>query len=379
MKRIKVVYLIRSLSNSGGMERVISLKANYLADRYGYDVEIITYSENKECYFKLSNKVRLLNFYIDSTSRSRRKSFLNISRYINESGFDFFISTGGKDIELVKVINKSICKILEVHFSFKSPVLREVSLNRGVLFKVLGYLKIIRNVQISRFFDFVVPLTNNDANLWSRYSLSEIIPIVNPSPFELGFDTINTLKSNVTNFVAVGRLNEQKDFDSLITICMLLKMKFNKRDWFLYIYGEGELEEAIQNRIIELGLTDNVKLKKAVSNISDIYLKSDFLLMTSVYEGLPMVLIEAMSHGVPCVSFDCESGPSDIIKHGYNGYIINGRDLNMFASVMSYCIDMSDSEYKNMSINAYSSSGRYSERRVLSCWDALFKSALYKN
>lgn len=353
------------------MERVITLKANFLAESYGLNVEIVTYSDRIDTYFKLSEKVKLTN--LSKVGSNQKNTFNNVVSYINASNPDVLISTGGKDISLARRINKDIYKILELHFCFRTPVLREKSLKRNWFFYILGYLKIARSVYLAKSFNLIVALSQRDARLWSRYSSTKVISIVNPSTFEVDFSRVKLVKSKVTQFIAVGRLSMEKDFESLLNSCSILKHDLKHDNWLLDIYGEGELYEALNHQLINLGLDKHVTINKPVSNIEAIYLKADFLLMTSMYEGLPMVLIEAMSFGIPCVSFDCESGPAEIINDDHNGYLVRDRDINRFALTMKNCSELDVKKYEYLSENAFKTGNNYSQKKVLGHWNDLIK------
>ena len=368
---MKVFYLIKSLSNSGGMERVITLKANLLAELYGLNVEVITYSDDFNIYFELSEKVKVKNFPLQGSSQEN--IFKEIVSYINTSNPDVLISTGGKDIALASKTNKNIYKVLELHFCFRAAVLREISLKRSWFFYLLGYIKIAKSIYFSKRFNIIVALSQRDAVLWSRFSSVKAVSIVNPSTFDVDFESLTTIKSKITKFIAVGRLSAEKDFESLLLSCSILKKELNCKEWLLNIYGEGELYDALSHKIIKLGLHENVIINKPVVNIDQVYLEADFLLMTSMYEGLPMVIIEAMSFAVPCVAFDCESGPGEIITHGCDGYLVKDRDTMQFALALKDCIQMSEKEYEVISINAYNKSKNYSQVKVMQAWHDLFK------
>ena len=371
---MKVVYLINSLKNSGGMERVITVKANLLSEYNGVDVEIITYSDTVGRFYEVSDKVEVTNFSL--VKGGRKKTFENIVNYINSSQVGVVISTGGKDIAIMNKINKSIYKILEIHFCFKNPVLREFSLKRNRLFSCMGYLKMIRNIYFARKCDLIVSLTARDAELWRKYSRMPSLAVANPSSFTVNENEIIKAKakanSDITRFIAVGRLNEQKDFSSLLLACSELKSSLKIDNWKLDIYGDGELLEPLNDLIEKMKLNNHVTIKKAVSNIEAIYLKSDFLLMTSIYEGLPMVLIEAMTFGTPCVSFDCESGPAELIDNGFNGYLIKNRNIKQFSKMMARCVAMEQIEYLQFSTNALTCSREYSQNLIVEQWHKIF-------
>lgn len=367
---LRVIYLINSLKNSGGMERVITVKANLLAEYHDTEVEILTYFDSGQSFYNISDKVKVTNFYEEGVSR--KETFGKIIDYINTTSVHVLISTGGKDITIANKINKNIYKILEVHFCFKFPMLREISLKRNSLFLLVGYLKILRNIYFSRRFNLVVALTHRDAERWEKFSGRNSVAIVNPSSFVVNEKEITKIKLDVTRFIAVGRLNEQKNFDSLLLACSNLKNNLKIKNWKLDIYGDGELLGELNNQIKEMNLHNYVTIKKAVSNIEDIYLKSDFLLMTSIYEGLPMVLIEAMTFGVPCVSFDCESGPAEIIENGKNGYLIDKRCTTQFSKMMANCVNMDQKQYKQFSMEAVTTSKNYLPNLVVGQWHKIF-------
>lgn len=369
---MKIIYLISSLNNSGGMERVVTVKSNLLSEKKNVNVEILTYSDDGKSFYDISNKVKLLNF--SGTGVTQKNVFENIANYINTSSVNVVISTGGKDLAIMNKLNNSIYKILEVHFCFKNPVLREFSLNRNFLFRIIGYLKIIRNIYLARKCNLIVSLTSRDSELWKKYSRIPSLVIPNPSSFNVNENEIvkTRLKSHITRFIAVGRLNEQKDYNSLLLACLNLKKTLKVDNWVLEIYGDGELLMFLNNKIEEMELQDHVTIKKAVSNIKDIYLKSDFLLMTSVYEGLPMVLIEAMTFGIPCVSFNCESGPDEIINNDCNGYLVSSRSTDQFSKMMAKCVDMNEDKYKKFSVNAIINSRNYSQEMIIDKWHNIF-------
>jgi len=355
---MNIVYCIHGLSNSGGMERVITTKANYLADVLNYDVAIITLNNDSFSFFAVSKKVKIipvvlenLHYVLDCTI---------------DFGADFFVSTGGKEISLLGSFPGSIKTIVELHFAFKYPLLREVSKKRNVFFQVLGVLKIVRQLYYYRKCDFVVSLTERDSTLWSKF-LGKSRCLTIPNFIEKKSD-IN-FSRNTKRLIAVGRLDEQKDFLSLIDAMSLVKAN----DWQLDIYGGGVLKEEIQNKINSCGLENKIFINEPTNNIDLVYRSSSVLLMTSYYEGMPMVLLEALSYGLPCVSFDCDSGPSDLIFDDKNGYLIKNRNLNDFALAVTKLLCLSDFEYKKLSSKSLESIKNHDIDSIMNKWRSLFE------
>ena len=116
--------------------------------------------------------------------------------------------------------------------------------------------------------------------------------------------------------------------------------------WILEIYGEGSLRKELQDKIDSLNLTDTLVLKDNEKNIQSKYLEGSIYVMSSRYEGMPMVLLEAMSYGLPLVSFDCPCGPKDIIKDGKNGFLIKFGNTNEMAEKINYLIENENERIK---------------------------------
>ena len=129
------------------------------------------------------------------------------------------------------------------------------------------------------------------------------------------------------NLITVSRLDSGKRVNELVDI-----MSKIKNDWNLYIIGDGKEYNNLKNQIKKLNLQDRVFLEgyKTKKEIEKYMLKSSLFLMTSITEGLPMVLLEAMSYGIPCVAYETDSGVSDIIDNNENGYVIKNRNQKLW-------------------------------------------------
>ena len=165
-------------------------------------------------------------------------------------------------------------------------------------------------------------------------------------------------------------MDKYKQFDQLLDIFH----EFVKRDhsWELVIIGNGELFDNLQEQIKELDLGDIVKIKPYSHHIEQEYLKASVLLSTSNREGLPMVMIEAMSYGLPVIAYDCKTGPSDIIINRQNGFLIPLDDKEeMLKCMLDIACD--DELRSRMSQCAIADSKRFSPESVYPKWDALFE------
>jgi glycosyltransferase involved in cell wall biosynthesis len=208
-------------------------------------------------------------------------------------------------------------------------------------------------------------LTNQDKNQWEK-THKNVLHIPNPATFEVREREGVDYKS----VISVGRLDPQKGYSMLIDTWVLVKDKHP--EWMLNIFGTGDLKEQLEGKINALGLKGNVNLKGKSDEIENEYLKSSFFVMSSLYEGLPMVLLESMSCGLPVVSFDCEWGPREIIKDGYNGFLVETGDVNQLADKICQMIENHELR-KTMSLNALEVAKKYDISIVMKKWDALFK------
>ena len=171
--------------------------------------------------------------------------------------------------------------------------------------------------------------------------------------------------------ISVGRLDYQKGFDNLIQGFAVLHSKYP--DWELNIYGDGSLRENLQKQIDRLELSNTVHLCGRTNNIDSKLDESSLFVLSSRFEGFPMVLVEAMSHGLPCVSYDCPNGPSDIIQNGHNGLLVENQNLSALIHAIETLIN-DPVERKRLGHNAPESISSFSEETIVQKWHELFVS-----
>ena len=172
--------------------------------------------------------------------------------------------------------------------------------------------------------------------------------------------------------IAVGRLDYQKGFDRLIEAWRIVQQNKAYADWHLDIFGQGEWKKMLQARIDNYGLKDSVKLNNPTKEIGKEYTNSSMLVMSSNYEGFPMVMIEAMACGLPAVSFDFKCGPKDIIRHGENGLLVKNGDIQGLAEAMMKLME-DEALRRKMSMEARKITETYSEEVVMKQWMELFE------
>jgi glycosyltransferase involved in cell wall biosynthesis len=218
--------------------------------------------------------------------------------------------------------------------------------------------------------DKLVVLTDRDLSQWHEKGVNAI-KISN-------FNTLNCdKKSDVTNnsVLAVGRLDYQKGFDTLIDIWARVNHKFP--NWVLNIYGDGEWHEKLKCQIEKYRLSNSIILRGTSDDMVNVYNEHSIYVMTSRFEGLPMVLIEAMSFGLPVVSLNCEFGPSEIVKNGVNGFLIEPQNVDEFESMLCRLMDSVDLR-RLYGENAVQTAYFFSKDRVMGQWLDLLANLKFK-
>lgn len=375
---MRIAYIYTALTTVGGADRVITEKANYLAGLPGYEVYVITDSqEGRTPVFPLSPKVKHIDLNIRFGRQYKHQFLLRTIYYfllmreyklkllktLREISPDISISALGRETDFFYSLPDKSIKIAESHISRQH--IRNFHLMEQQQFPyplIAGIWRKKMDKAVKKLSAFIV-LTKADAEKWEPVRKSVVIP--NALPF---FDERRSTCTN-KKIICVGRLNEQKGYDRLIEAWALVAPKHP--DWSVYIYGNGELEDVLRKDIHQRGLDANIFIEKPVSNIVDKYLESSICVMASRFEGFGMALAEAMACGVPCVSFDCPYGPADIISDGNDGLLVENSNTTEMAEKICYLIENEDVR-KEMGNRAKSNISRYKPDIVMKHWTDLF-------
>ena len=233
---------------------------------------------------------------------------------------------------------------------------------KGFVYKLLArYGRWKQERTVSRL-DGLVLLTEQDQKSWNEVTRTFVIPN------SLSFKTKESSKCENKKAICVGRYNEQKGYEYLIEAWSIVSSKHP--DWSLHAYGAGELKDELQKLISEKNIGYSFFLHEPNTNIIEKYLDSSIYIMSSRYEGFGMVLIEAMECGLPCISFNCPSGPADIINHGIDGYLVDYLNSKQLASRICELIE-NDNLRKEMGRKAKINVQRYSEDSIMRKWEDL--------
>lgn len=337
---MEVLFLINSLANRSGSERVAVELVNKLSKLSSYNITIINRDSSKEnCAYIVEDKVKVkvikgnpINFII------------KLKNDIISNDYDVVVVHNMGKLSLLVSLLPKVKKLVSLeHISFVSRP-KVIQILSGFLYKKI---------------DQVVTLTNSDKNQFDKIH-SNVITIPNFSPFQVK-EKDTQLKKTI---LSIGRLSDQKNYVHLIEAWNIINDKIP--EWKLNIYGEGEQEAYLRLLINEYKLK-NIYLKGSISNVIQAYEESDFFVMSSKYEGLPMVLIEAQSFGLPIISYNCPHGPADIVHNNVNGYLVEDQNIKELSDAilkLANSVDTLDLFSKNSLINAH----KFQFDRIIKIW-----------
>jgi len=376
---MNLLYCIPALYNAAGMERVLTEKVNYLAGLTKYKITIVTTDQQgKAIRFLLHESIDVIHLDIDFTAHyaanlikkyvlHKRKIKIykqELTNLANKLNIDICVSLCGKEIEFLYKMPVNCKKVAEIHFAMNSRKQFMTSHNNGYLWKILGEIRTIQLIKSVSKLDKLVVLTKDDQLQWEK-TCKNIIQIPNPNPLKKGL----TSKLDTKRIISIGRLDAQKGYDMLI--CAWLLVIDKHPDWIIDIYGEGEWEDKLNNSIKDAKITNSFFLRGLTYDVATNYIESSIYVMSSRYEGLPMVLIEAMSCGLPIVSFDCDCGPREVITDGVNGFLVETNDIKALADKISILIENEKLRIE-MGKNAHIKSKQFSINQIMPQWTLLF-------
>lgn len=368
-----ILYVNDSLAIWGGIERVLVDKMNYLADVYDYNVHIVTVDQGQHPIpYSLNPKVSFhdlgILFYQKYKYRGIKRVLISwklqrlyVSRLKNIiSQIRPDVISCARQSLLGSVLKAKGCVpiIFESHTSCYS-----------YRFEVDCFLKRLRElfyVYQVRKVNMVVALTEGDAFDWMRYNKNvDVIPnIVHLNDKGKYSECLNK------TVIYVGRFSKQKDIGSLLEIWRIVYQKYP--EWQLHIYGGyGDQSEQLMP-ILKQCISYNIYVHDPSPNIFDEYINSSMLLLTSLYEPFGLVIPEAMSCGLPVVSFDCPYGPASILTDGENGYLIKNRNINAYADKVCALIENKTMRMK-MGKAAILDSQKYGAHSIMPQWISLFE------
>ena len=379
---MKIVYFLKAFADKAGTERIFSDKMNYLARNCGYDITFITYEQsNHPMAFPLDKSisvidlnVRFLTIYkltpiIRCFAKLRKLILLKskLNKALKQINPDYIIITTYEFDKFCCILSLPYRFVIESHICMSS--VKQGLRQQNVISKCIAkwFDKInFRNLNKAYC---LVSLTNKDKKEWEKNTNIPIFIIPN---FVTYFpEKIIPYSERQNRIICVGRLTMQKGFDYLIDAWSLISN--NYPEWKIDIFGHGELEEDLNKMIMYNNLESSIIIHKPTERIYEEYEHSTIFILSSRYEGFAIVLLEAMSCGVPCISFDCPNGPSDIISQGENGILVPYADINKLAESIEWMIEHNQDRQK-MSENARNTAHSYTQDLIMPQWISLFNS-----
>ena len=340
-KKLKIVYVTPALYMAGGVERVLTLKANYFAEHFGYDITIIlTEGKDKLLFYPLSDKIKVINLNIGFeelwTCSFLKKVFVYLKKQHQYKKAltdelmllrpDITISLLRREINFINDIKDGSRKIGELHINranYRNYNTEDV----GIIKKLFSKLWSANLVSHLKKLDNLVVLTEKDREAWTE--LNNVVAI--PDPLSFTPTTVSSLTEK--RVVAIARYSHEKGIDLLLKAWSIVEKRVD--DWRLDVFGDGD--RTVYEQLIDELTIDRYRcqLHSRTNNVEHEYVNSSLFVLSSRFEGFGMVITEAMACGLPVVSFDCPWGPRSIIDDGKDGFLVENGNVEAMADSIS--------------------------------------------
>ncbi len=362
---MRLTLVIHSLG-SGGAEKIMTILANYWADKK-WDVTLLTFDAAPSFYY-LDDRVKHIPLAIDSDSDNIFSGvFSNLKRIwiLRES-----ISKSSPDAVISFLSTTNILTILATRW-LKIPVLVEEHIYPAMA--PLGTMWEILRKWTYPYADKVIALTPRALECFSPQIQARGYVIPNPVLPIASEQSTKTQWLVKPSLIAMGRLDAQKNFELLLQAFAMLKDRYP--EWTLTILGEGKLRSQLESLREKLGLQNRVHLLGVVKNPHDFFRQADIFVMSSIFEGFPNAICEAMACGLPVISTDCPSGPREIIREGVDGILVPSGDASALTTAMASLMDDA-LERKRLGQNALEITERFSLEKIMEIWENLLQEAV---
>jgi glycosyltransferase involved in cell wall biosynthesis len=355
---MKIAIVIFDITRMAGTERAVCNLANLLVSHDSYEVFIVSIgSSSGNPQYKISSNIIINHAGLNVSSKkiNRLLMYTTLIRKIRE----FCVN---KKIDIIL----GTSHVINMMLPFLSVNnLRTVGCEHISYFSIPALSRFLRRITY-RFLDAVVILTQSDEKYFCIFQ--KYVKVI---PNSLSFFPERYANLNSKIILAIGRLTYQKGFDMLVKAINMIKKECT--GWSVKIIGDGEEKEKLIKQIDELGLSNIIKIYHPTTELEKEYLNASIFVMSSRFEGLPMVLIEAKSFGIPIVSFDCPEGPRAIIENNHDGLLVEKNDVKKLALSIKKLVNNQE-ERIVFGNNAVKNIEKFKPENVYKLWNNLFNS-----
>jgi GalNAc-alpha-(1->4)-GalNAc-alpha-(1->3)-diNAcBac-PP-undecaprenol alpha-1,4-N-acetyl-D-galactosaminyltransferase len=363
---MRLTLVISSLS-SGGAERVMSIMANYWAEK-AWPVSLLTLDDGREApFYKLHPKVIRIALGISAPSANRLQGILNnLERICTLRGA---IRRSEPDVVIAFMEKVNVLTLLAT-VGLNLPVV--VSERIDPHFYPIGKIWSCLRTWAYRRTGCLVVQTESAKAFFSEPIQRRTRVIPNPviRPPESAAGSNRGIRKQI---IGIGRLTPQKGFDLLLNA--FAQIASRHPDWSVVVWGDGEAREALEQQRDQLGLRDQVRFPGRTKRPFQQLREADLFILSSRFEGFPNALCEAMACGLPVISFDCQSGPREIIRDNVDGLLVPNGDVVALASAMERLMSNED-ELKRLSSRAVEVIERFGLEKIMATWGHVLNNAV---
>lgn len=365
---MKLAYIVNKINGTSGIQRMVTFQINYFVKKYRFNVDLILLNQDEEeekNFYKVDSTI---SFHFLKTPSKSIKRYYTLVRSVNKT-----LRNINPNIVVVcesDIFSLYLPKIISGNYKmvYQRHDIKGLNLNTAqTSVKTIIYYHLKRRLlaKAGRHFDKFVLLSEAHREDWNGISNIEVIS--NPIIIDTKGDQAKLENKQV---LAVGRHDPIKGFDMLLRCWK--KIVKNHPDWKLIIVGKRTHSINLKNLAQKLSITDSVVFRGHTKDMSKVYLESSIFICSSRIEAFPLVILEAMSFGVPVVSFDCDYGPREIISNSIDGILVPQNNINVLADSTCHLIKNSHIR-KEMGEMASKNIKRYSVDKIMNQWKALFE------